>query len=83
VTNEDDKLIIHINNRGEPVPKEKLELFFEKFNTDRKKKNSGTGLGTTYAYLVTKAHGGDISVESDAVNGTTVTVKFDVEPEEQ
>ena len=66
--------VIRMNNRGEPIPREKLELFFEKFNSDRKKKRGGTGLGTTYAYLVTKAHGGDIFVQSNERDGTTVTV---------
>ncbi len=69
-------IVIAINNRGEPVPPEKLELFFEKFNSDRSKKKEGTGLGTTYAYLVTRAHGGDITVTSDADAGTTVTITY-------
>ena len=71
------KNIVTINNKGEPVPPEKLKLFFEKFNSDRAKKKDGTGLGTSYAYLVTKAHCGDISVESNKENGTTVTLIFD------
>jgi len=51
-------------------------VFFEKFNTDRSKKKEGTGLGTTYAYLITKAHGGDIFVDSTGEEGTTVTLIF-------
>lgn len=39
----------------------------------------GAGLGTTYAYLVTHAHGGEIIVDSNAKGGTTVTVTFDLE----
>lgn len=38
-------------------------------------KNS-TGLGTTYAYLVIKAHGGSIRVTSNTEEGTTVTVSL-------
>jgi len=51
-------------------------VFFEKFNSDRLKKKDGTGLGTSYAYLVTKAHGGDIFVKSNEEEGTTVTLVF-------
>lgn len=69
-------IIIRINNKGAPVSPERLKLFFEKFNTDRSVKISGSGLGTTYAYLVTKAHGGGITVESDEIEGTTVTLLF-------
>ena len=73
---EDGYAVVRINNRGEPVPPERLATFFEKFNTDKKKKQGGTGLGTTYAYLVTRGHGGEISVTSDETEGTTVTVKL-------
>ena len=76
--NENESVVVKINNKGEPIPPEKLELFFEKFNTDRKKKKEGTGPGTTYAYLITKAHWGDSYVESDKKDGTTVTVKFNI-----
>ncbi len=77
LSREDQKIVTKINNGGEPVPADRLDSFFEKFNTDRVRKKSGTGLGTTYAYLVTKAHGGDISVASNASEGTTVTVALD------
>jgi signal transduction histidine kinase len=71
-----EKIIVKINNKGEPISPERLKLFFEKFNSDRLKKKDGTGLGTTYVYLVTKAHGGDIFVEPDEISGTTVTLTF-------
>jgi len=71
------KTIVKINNYGDPIPPEKMKVFFEKFNTDRIMKKDGTGLGTTYAYLITKAHNGDINVESTDEEGTTVTLIFD------
>ena len=71
---EDGCAVVRINNRGEPVPPERVTTFFEKFNTDRTKKEGGTGLGTTYAYLVTRDHGGEIAVTSDETEGTTLTV---------
>jgi len=36
----------------------------------------GTGLGTTYAYLVTKAHGGELTVSSNEADGTALTVRL-------
>jgi two-component system sensor histidine kinase/response regulator len=66
---------VEVKNGGDPVPQEKVSTFFEKFNTERKEKG-GTGLGTTYAYLVTQAHGGTISVVSSESEGTIVTVKL-------
>ncbi|MHB9029811.1 MAG: sensor histidine kinase [Candidatus Latescibacterota bacterium] len=72
---EQDRSIVCINNRGEPIPAERLATFFEKFNVGPEKRH-GTGLGTTYAFMVTKAHGGDITVTSNREEGTTVTLAF-------
>ncbi|MHB9027248.1 MAG: PAS domain-containing protein [Candidatus Latescibacterota bacterium] len=77
--NRDSTIVAAINNRGEPVPPERLVTFFEKFNfSGVLQKKKGHGLGTNYAYLVTKAHDGHIAVESTGEKGTTVTVSFDV-----
>lgn len=73
--NQNGHAVAEVNNGGAPVAPERLATFFEKFNTD-KGGNGGTGLGTTYAYLVTKAHGGRIAVASSQADGTTVTVKI-------
>ncbi len=73
--NIDDSLVISINNKGEPVNPDRLLTFFDKFNSNRKKAG-GTGLGTTYASLVTIAHGGRIAVDSNELDGTTVTLTF-------
>ncbi|MHB9031160.1 MAG: sensor histidine kinase, partial [Candidatus Latescibacterota bacterium] len=70
---ERNRYVILINNKGAPIPPERLASFFEKFNVGPEKKG-GTGLGTSYASLVTKAHGGDITASSNAEEGTTVTI---------
>lgn len=69
--NENRQVVVSVNNGGAPVPAERLATFFEKFNTDKK---GGTGLGTTYAYMVARAHGGEITIRSNTTEGTTVTV---------
>lgn len=74
IWNENGSVHFSINNKGKTVPPEKVKLFFDKFNTDKETKVDGTGLGTTYAYLVTKAHNGTIVVTSDDDNGTTIEV---------
>jgi PAS domain S-box-containing protein len=73
LTREKNRYVICIHNWGAPIPPERVNTFFEKFNVGPEKRN-GTGLGTTYAYLVAKAHGGDIQVTSNAEEGTTVTI---------
>lgn len=68
-------VVFSIQNGGKPIPQERLPAFFEKFNTS---KPSGTGIGTTYAYMVAKSHGGDIEVQSDSTDGTVLTVSIPV-----
>ncbi|MCD6308064.1 MAG: GHKL domain-containing protein, partial [Candidatus Latescibacteria bacterium] len=78
VDNKEDSVVIRVNNRGEPIPEGKLRTFFDKFNSDRRKKKEGMGLGTTYAWLVTRAHDGCIKVASNSMEGTTVTISLPV-----
>ena len=67
------KLITEINNRGELINEERLKTFFHKFNST---KEGGMGLGTSYSFNVIKAHGGNIFVNSNKKNGTTVTTEL-------
>ncbi|MHB9030950.1 MAG: PAS domain-containing protein, partial [Candidatus Latescibacterota bacterium] len=78
LTREQNWYIIRINNKGEPIHPDRVATFFDKFNVGPEKRG-GTGLGTSYAWLVTKAHGGNITVRSNAEEGTTVTVVLPVE----
>ncbi len=68
--------VIQISNPGTPVSAERIESFFDEFNSDRRRKPSGAGLGTTYARLVTRAHGGHIGVQSSIEDGTVVTISI-------
>lgn len=66
-----ETVTIEVWNAGPPVPDHLLERFFDKFNST-KTASGGTGLGTTFARIVTEAHGGSISVSSSAEDGTRV-----------
>lgn len=68
-------VIVTVANGGPPIPDHMLPTFFEKFNST-KSESGGTGLGTTYARIVTEAHGGSISVSSSAEDGTRVRVEL-------
>lgn len=76
---EDGHAVVRVQNGGEPVPPDRLTTFFDKFNST-KTHRGGTGLGTSYAALVTRAHGGQIGVTSDGAAGTTVTVRLPLTP---
>ncbi|NQV71831.1 hybrid sensor histidine kinase/response regulator [bacterium] len=73
----ENRIAVTVHNGGEAIPSERLATFFDKFNTT-KAEQGGTGLGTSYARLVTEAHGGVISVQSSSLQGTLVTVDLPI-----
>ncbi|PIQ60598.1 MAG: hypothetical protein COV99_10885 [Bacteroidetes bacterium CG12_big_fil_rev_8_21_14_0_65_60_17] len=75
IAREDEDVLVSVHNGGPEIPADRLERFFDKFNST-KMDRGGTGLGTTYAAVVTRAHGGDISVTSTRRDGTTVSVRL-------
>jgi len=67
---------IQFENHGDPIPKQKLEVIFEKFyrlDTSRATKTGGAGLGLAIAKEIIEAHGGNITVKSD-ITSTIFTV---------
>lgn len=64
---------IRFENHGDPIPKHKQDAIFEKFyrlDASRATKTGGAGLGLAIAKEIVEAHGGSISVSSNAT--TTV-----------
>jgi two-component system sensor histidine kinase VanS len=60
---------IRFENHGDPIPKQKQEIIFEKFyrlDASRATKTGGAGLGLAIAKEIVEAHGGSVSVNSDA-----------------
>ncbi len=70
-----DEEVIQITNTG-AVPEAIRQRFFEKYVTFGKL--TGTGLGTYSAWLVTKMHGGNISLDTSREGMTTVTVRLPI-----
>jgi signal transduction histidine kinase len=73
VSEDGDRVGIHVTNAGDPIPPDRVETIFEKFNTT-KRDQKGTGLGTTIARLFVEAHEGIVSVTSNEVDGTTFSI---------
>lgn len=67
------RTLIRISNQG-AVPAEIQDRFFEKYITSSK--SGGLGLGTYSAYLVAKAHGGDIELITSEDEGTSVIISL-------
>ncbi len=62
-------VVITFVNQGDPIPKEKLGMIFEKFfrmDAARMSHTGGAGLGLAIAREIITAHGGTITASSDA-----------------
>ncbi|GHU71073.1 hypothetical protein FACS1894184_17390 [Clostridia bacterium] len=79
----DEGTEIRFENIGDPIPKHKQEVIFEKFyrlDASRATKTGGAGLGLAIAKEIVEAHGGSISVKSDAASTVfTVAIPFEKE----
>lgn len=64
---------LDIHNYG-VIPMEVRDRFFERYVTSGKE--HGTGLGTYSVYLITQAHGGQVSFTSDETEGTHLLVEI-------
>ncbi|MBW4469724.1 MAG: GAF domain-containing protein [Stenomitos rutilans HA7619-LM2] len=70
-----EKILVRIHNGGEPIPAELLPRLTEPFCST---KASGTGLGLAIVKRILTAHGAELSIQSDARMGTTVSVQLPI-----
>lgn len=57
------RVLVHVDNAGEPVPESQRELVFERFarlDEARSRDRGGSGLGLAIARMLTLAHGGTL-----------------------
>lgn len=71
-------LFITLWDCGPGIPKEIRETIFDPFTTT---KSIGTGLGLYLVEEIVKNHGGEISLESEENQGTSVRISIPIEPE--
>ncbi|MBC7971822.1 MAG: GAF domain-containing protein [Verrucomicrobia bacterium] len=72
------QICIRIHNGGDPIPSEMLPRLTEPFCST---KASGTGLGLAIVKRIVTAHRGELSIQSDALTGTTVDFHLPVADE--
>lgn len=75
----DVHVMMVVSDTGAGIPPEAQHRIFEPFFTT-KPEGEGTGLGLSVSYGIVKAHGGEISVASDAGTGTTFRVTLPLGP---
>jgi len=75
----DGTITLSISDTGIGVSVEALPHIFERFyRADNSRSTPGNGLGLSYAQSIARAHGGDIHIDSQPGEGTTITVVFSV-----
>ena len=81
----DDEWRIEVIDTGIGIPVDEQAGLFERFfrasNTKEARMN-GTGLGLVVCQVITELHGGTISLHSAEGEGTTVTVRLPVRPDQ-
>ncbi len=71
-----DMVKIEIEDNGEGIPEEEMEKIFQPFFTT-KPTGEGTGLGLSLSHdIITKEHGGTMSVKSKSGSGTKFTIRI-------
>lgn len=79
ITLNDQEVYLSVHNTGNPIPPEERESIFQPFNRSKsvvKSSHSGWGIGLALVRAVSRSLGGDVSLESDAINGTTFTIQI-------
>jgi signal transduction histidine kinase/CheY-like chemotaxis protein len=80
---EDEAVVISVRNWGSPIAGELLPSIFDPFKQGNKvlrpHSARGLGLGLYIVDRLTKGHGGQVTVDSDAESGTVFRVKLPVE----
>lgn len=74
----DDHIEIQVKDNGAGIPDKIKDKIFQPFFTT-KATGSGTGLGLSLSHdIISKGHGGTISLESEVGKGTTFTIQLPI-----
>jgi two-component system OmpR family sensor kinase/two-component system sensor histidine kinase BaeS len=66
-----DRIVVRVRDTGPGIPADELPRIFDRFH--KGERSHGSGLGLPIARNLVRAHGGEITVESEVGRGTTVT----------
>lgn len=73
VASQDSQVAFILRDTGTGIPKEYLPRIFDRFTQVPGATRGGAGLGLSISRSIVKAHGGDITVESELGKGSTFT----------
>ncbi len=72
-----NSMAISVHNHGIPIPADELPHLFDRlFRGEYGRTSAGSGLGLTIVRRIAQLHGGEVTVSSDAVQGTTFSIRL-------
>src|SRR5678815_969057 len=75
----EETLQLEITDTGQGIPEDQIKKIFEPFYTT---KEQGLGLGMPYAKKIIEEHGGSLSLNSKAGEGTSIRITLPASSEE-
>ncbi len=74
---EEKDIVLGVQDSGSGIAPDLLPHIFERFRRgDPSRQDGGSGLGLAIAKAIVELHGGSISAESNAGNGTIIKIRF-------
>lgn len=71
-----EELVLEVNDRGPPLPAERIRQLFDPTRLEVSKTRAGLGLGLYIVRQIALAHGARCDVQSSEAEGTTFTVRW-------
>ncbi|MFR5994509.1 MAG: sensor histidine kinase [Oscillospiraceae bacterium] len=82
VSQESEKLLIHVSDTGRGIPEEFQRSIFQPFfrvDKSRSREYGGAGLGLSLVWEIAELHGGSVRVTKSSDRGTTILVELPVQ----
>ncbi|SFE53781.1 hybrid sensor histidine kinase/response regulator [Thermophagus xiamenensis] len=68
------KVIIKVTDQGKGIPQKNISDLFTRYTILSNQEATGTGIGLSLAYEITRLHGGELTVESKEGQGSTFKI---------
>lgn len=76
-----DEVIVLVEDKGKGITEEKISSIFDPFLNEGPQGVPGLGAGLFIASSIIKAHGGEISIQSEEGKGTSISIKLPISPQ--
>jgi signal transduction histidine kinase len=73
----DKRVVVEVEDEGMGIPAAEIDRIWDRlFRGDRSRSQKGLGLGLSLVRAIVRGHGGEVSVKSEAGNGSAFTVEL-------